>query len=210
MKKFFRKIVSFLSMLFVDLEAWIHEHVQPSIEAVERLKKIVDSPVANIITALIPGDWDNALKEAFSQRLAKAIDAMHITADIVNEPDWTAKVIKTYQYLQTLSKPMRAAIYKKLAAELAKESGGSEKVKGHAVDLLVQMQYSKLKEDLTEADLPAVDPYLEKRLSKVFAGQLGAGAGTADPNGAAQPGAGAADPNAGAQPGVGAADPIAN
>lgn len=163
-------------MLFVDLEAWIHEHVQPSIEMVERLKKIVDSPVANIITALIPGTWDDSLKEAVSQRLAKAIDAMHITADIVNEPDWTAKVIKTYQYLQTLSKPMRGAIYKKLAAELAKESGGNDKVKGHAVDLLVQMQYSKLKESISEADLPAVDPYLAKRLANA-GGDAGANAG---------------------------------
>lgn len=181
MKKFFRKIVAFLANLFTNLDEWIHEHVQPSIEMVERIKAIVASPVGDLITALIPGDWDDKLRQMAIANLTRAIDAMHITSEISSEPDWTSKAAKLLAYLRNQSKPMQRAVYKQLAAELAKQSAfgkqlaaeleAAEKegrepnavateVKGHSVDLLVQLQYSKLKEKVSAADLPDADPFL--------------------------------------------------
>jgi hypothetical protein len=161
MKKFFRRIVSFLGLLFTDLDKWIQEHVQPSIETVQRIKQLVESPVGNLLTVLIPGDWDDKLRDLLIKRLGEAIDAMHITAEIVNEPDWTSKVAKLLEYLKHQSKPMQQAIYKTLASQLAKLSGadGMEKVKGHSVDLLVQLQYSKMKSALEWDQLDEVDRF---------------------------------------------------
>lgn len=180
MKKFFRKIVAFLANLFTNLDEWIHEHVQPSIEMVERIKAIVSSPVGDLITALIPGDWDDKLRQMAIANLTRAIDAMHITSEISSEQDWTAKAAKLLAYLRNQSKPMQRAVYKQLAAELAKQSAfgkqllaeleAAEKegrepnavaaeVKGHSVDLLVQLQYSKLKEGVKAEDLPDTDRF---------------------------------------------------
>lgn len=180
MKKFFRKIVAFLANLFTNLDEWIHEHVQPSIEMVERIKAVVASPVGDIITALIPGDWDDKLRQFAIDTLTKAIDAMHVTHDIAVTPDWTSKIAKLLAWLRNQSKPMQQAIYKQLATELAKQSAFGKQlaaeleaaqnegrdpqpvelnVKGHSVDLLVQMQYSKLKEGVKAEDLPAADPF---------------------------------------------------
>ena len=154
MKKFFNKIVLFLNTLFDNLDEWIHEHVQPSIEMVERIKAVVASPVGNLIAALIPGGIGEAARDELIDILTKAINAMHVTADIVNEPDWTNKVSKTIAYIRTLSNPMKNAIYLKLASEMAKIKSGSDSFKGHSVDLLTQMQYSKMVEGVWADSLP--------------------------------------------------------
>jgi hypothetical protein len=182
MKRFFRKIVAFLASLFTNVNEWIYDHVQPSIEMVQRLKKAVESPYANLITTLIPGNWDNMLQEAAIKLLTKAIDNLRVTEDIYFDGDWTSKIAKLTQYLRNSSKPMRGAIYHQLAVELAKQSAFAKQlkeaeekgistdqlkldVKGHSISLLTQMQYSKLKENVQAADLPEVDPFLQAKIS---------------------------------------------
>lgn len=157
MKKFFNKIVLFLMSLFTNLDEWIHDHVQPSIETVQRLKDLLDNPVANLVTVLIPGDFDEKLRQFAIEYLTKALDVLHATSDIVNEPDWTAKIIKTLNYVKTLSPSMQKGFWLRLTSELAKVSAGkdSDNVRGHSIDLLVQTQYSKLIENKTAADLPS-------------------------------------------------------
>lgn len=154
MKKFFNKIVLFIKTLFTGLDKWIHQHVQPSIETLERLKKLVDMPIVNTIVLLTPTGLDDRLLAFAQVYLVKAIDALHVTADIVNEPDYALKIIKLAEYLKTVSPQMRKAIYFKLASETAKQSAGKAEFKGHGVDLLTQMQYSKLKENATAETLP--------------------------------------------------------
>lgn len=180
MKRFFRKIVAFLANLFTNLNEWIYEHVQPSIELVNRLKKAVESPYANLITTLIPGQLDNLAQDAIIKLLTKAIDKLSVAEDIVYDKDWTSKVAKFAQYLRSQSKPMRAGIYKQLAVEFAKESAFAKKlqeaeqkgisedevkldVKGHSVGLLVELQYSKMKENVSANDLPDTDTFLEEK-----------------------------------------------
>lgn len=182
MKRFFRKIVAFLASLFTNVNEWIYDHVQPSIEMVQRLKKAVESPYANLITTLIPGNWDNMLQEAAIKLLTKAIDNLRVTDDIFFDGDWTSKLAKLTDYLRNASKPMRAAVFHQLAVELAKQSAFAKQlkeaeekgipvdevkldVKGHSISLLTQMQYSKLKENVVAADLPEVDPFLQAKIN---------------------------------------------
>lgn len=182
MKRFFRKIVAFLASLFTNVNEWIYDHVQPSIEMVQRLKKAVESPYANLITTLIPGNWDNMLQEAAIKLLTKAVDNLRVTEDIYFDGDWTSKLAKLTEYLRNASKPMRAAVFHQLAVELAKQSAFAKQlkeaeekgipaeevkldVKGHSISLLTQMQYSKLKEKVEAVDLPEVDPFLQAKMN---------------------------------------------
>lgn len=122
MKKFLNKIVSFLKSIFTDFDAFMDNHVTPSIELTKRLIAILESPVANIITALIPGDADDRVKEFLLNYLHKAIDALNISADIVNEPDWTSKVFKTIKYIESLSPETREGFLRDLTRNLIKQS----------------------------------------------------------------------------------------
>ncbi len=154
MKKFFHKIVSFLHKLFTNVDEWIHEHVQPSIETVQRIKYIVDGVIGDIVVLVIPGDADDKIRDWISVNLSKALQAMQLGNNILNAPNIETKISYLIDMLRQLSPNMRNAFYMKIASEMAKSSGNDENVKGHSVDLLVQMQYSKLVANIKAEDLP--------------------------------------------------------
>lgn len=153
MKKFFRRIVQFLKTLFTNVDAWIHEHIQPSIETVQRLKVVMDNPVIDAITALIPGDLDDKIKARIRTSLDTAIVKLAPLPEIINEQDPTQKILKLIAWIKSLSPSLQKGAMLRLASEMAVASGGTTEIKGHAVDLLTQMQYSKMTEGVTHEDL---------------------------------------------------------
>ena len=74
--KFFQKLGLFVSRLFVNIEGFVKEHITPSVETVKRLADLVNSPVADAITALIPGDTDDKAKQWVRRNLNKAVAAV--------------------------------------------------------------------------------------------------------------------------------------
>ena len=150
----FTKIFSFLKLLFGNVDEWVKNHVAPSIAFVENIKGLLENPVIDVITALIPGNVDDNLKVFLLTNCQKALNLLAITADIANETDPVQQVLKLVEYLKTATPAMKSAIYKQLASEMAKLSnGGKEKVKGHSVDLLTQVEYSKMIEGITHVEL---------------------------------------------------------
>ena len=154
MKKFFSKIVSFLQNLFTNLDSWIHEHVQPSIETVQRIKEFINSPLADAVLQVIPGDADEALRDWISVHLDKAISVLGLVKPGDTEKTLDQKVLDLSAVIKAVTPSMQNSIYLRLASEMAKSSGSKDEVKGHSVDLLTQMQYSKLAEGVESADLP--------------------------------------------------------
>lgn len=154
MKKFFSKIVSFLQTLFTNLDAWIHEHVQPSIELLQKIKEIVGNPLVDVITTLIPGTLDEKVRDWIMVNLTKAIDVLHAANDIESQPDFASKITKLIEYLRTLSPEMRKGVYLRLASLMAKSSSNQTEVKGHSIDLLTSLQYSKMVSGIDAKDLP--------------------------------------------------------
>lgn len=153
MKKFFRRIVQFIKTMFTNVDEWIHEHIQPSIETVQRLKTLMDNPVWDMITTVIPGELDDKIKEKIRKSLDTAIVTLAPLPDIINEPDLAIKISKLIEWIKTLSPSLQKGALLRLASEMAIASGGKTEIKGHAVDLLTQMQYSKLTEGVKHDDL---------------------------------------------------------
>lgn len=56
-----RKIFRFLQKLLTSSKKLIEKYVQPSVQVVEALKFILDSPAVPIITAVIPGTLDDII-----------------------------------------------------------------------------------------------------------------------------------------------------
>lgn len=154
MKKFFHRIVSFLHILFTNLDGWIHDNVQPSIQFLQAVKYCVENPLADIVTALIPGQLDDKVKEWIDKNAVRAIKLLQASAYIESQPTLELMLVKLIEYLRRLSPELRKGVYMRLASLMARSSGDTETVKGHSVDLLVQMQYSKLAEGMTHEDLP--------------------------------------------------------
>lgn len=58
-----RKFFQWLKRLFTSAAAIIEKYITPSIEVVENIKLFIDSPVADLLTAVIPGGIDDMLKD---------------------------------------------------------------------------------------------------------------------------------------------------
>lgn len=147
MKNFLNKVVAFLKSVFTNLDAFMEAHVTPSIELTKRLISILESPVANIITALIPGDADDKLKALLLNYLHKAIDALYISADITNDPDWTSKVYKTLKYIESLSPELRQGFLRDLTRNLIKQSAaaaGDAIPKSKQLNLVIESKLNQL------------------------------------------------------------------
>lgn len=157
MKKFFQLIGIFFTSVFTNAETFAKKHIVPNIQLLDNLKDILQNPVTDLFVALIPGKWDDALKERSLKVITAALNAAYITADIVNEQSTTNKIVKLLEYLRTLSPSMRKALLFKLSVEMAKQSAllDNEKLPpGSTVDLLVQATYTnyKQKPNLTELE----------------------------------------------------------
>ena len=146
MKKLFAAILCFIKILFTNPEKWVNENVLPSIEVVNNIKKAVDSPIAFALTAIIPGSFDDLLRAKLSANLQKVIDAMISIHTINDETDEYLKFVKFIEWLKTQSVDTQHALYKKIASLLSQHNDEENNVATHAVDLIVQATYSKLKE----------------------------------------------------------------
>lgn len=63
-----KKLWKLLKQLFSKVEKYIDQYINPSVEMVQNFKKFVDSPMADLITAIIPGQLDDVIK--FKMRVA--------------------------------------------------------------------------------------------------------------------------------------------
>lgn len=156
MKKIFQSIGLFFAHFFGDVEAWIEKHVKPSKALLVQFKQVVDSKAANLLVALTPTDADDKFRLFLSNFLTVAINAMNVSADILNEEDWTLKVVKTINYVKSLSPAMRNAFYARLESEIVKASvaNDGQNVPGNVIDTLLQVLHTENKEADTLAALP--------------------------------------------------------
>ncbi len=74
-----KKIFSFLKNLLRNLRGLAIKFVTPSVEIVEGIKKAVESPVTDLLTAVIPGTWDNFLVARARQTLPRVLQILRIS-----------------------------------------------------------------------------------------------------------------------------------
>lgn len=154
MKKFFAKILGYLHMKFANLDSWINEHVQPAVNALQLIKSCVDSKACDVVTALIPGTLDDVAADWIRKNIGKAIDKMKLAGDIGKEKDFAKKIELLITFLKDKSPEEAKGYYIRLASLAAQSSGNVKTIKGHDVDLLVQVQATKTIEGIHASDIP--------------------------------------------------------
>ncbi len=159
MKKYLKRIWSFIKTLFTNPELYIEKYILPSIDCVQAIKKAVDSPLAFVITSIIPTSLDDAIRAKISSYLGVIIQGFTMGLDVLNDEDQDEdKIMKFIVWMQGLSPVLRSAIYAKMAAKLSQISAGdyNPEIKNHSIDLLTQLAYSKLKSGINEDSLSIV------------------------------------------------------
>jgi len=102
LKSFLSKIWDSIKSLFNGMDVELKSAIRISVVIVENIKKFVDSTDADIITALIPGDIDDRIKDLLRAKLPLILVELKLADDCFNLTDpekLTACAVKTLQGL---------------------------------------------------------------------------------------------------------------
>lgn len=114
-----KKIFSFLKNLFRSLRLLAQKFVAPSVATVEAIKKAVDSPVMPIITAIIPGHWDNKIVDGLRKHLPTVLKILRISDECLKLEAADEIIICAIKKLKDYEPDARAAQYHSIAALLS-------------------------------------------------------------------------------------------
>lgn len=102
LKSFLSKIWASIKLLFNGLPSDLKSAIHIGVIITENIKKFVDSPLADILTVLIPGDVDDKIKELLRGKLPIILAELKLTDNCDNLTDSqsiTSCAIKTIQSL---------------------------------------------------------------------------------------------------------------
>ena len=122
----------------------VREYAGYALEISSNLKVMLDSPLGELVTAIIPGSWDDNLKAKGSSALGKAIDVLALTTDIANEPDLEKKLKMFTEALADKSPEFRESQLKKIMDLITKYMDG-EKLKDHEYEAITMANFISVK-----------------------------------------------------------------
>jgi hypothetical protein len=138
--KFKGKLRSLLS----EFDTFVDGHIDTALEITTALKNALSSPVAVIITDIIPGDIDDTIREELVTALGKAIEALTIADACKQYTDLNDKLNCFVQQLKLADPNLQDAILQKLASLVAGLLDGG-RLKQSLYDLYTQAKYAVTK-----------------------------------------------------------------
>lgn len=115
-----KKIWQWIKGLFGKAEHMVHKYIMPAVTVVEALKTFVDSPVADILTAIIPSTVDDAVKITLRRVLPQVLLEMQIISDYEGNKDDPQKVIElVLERVKQLSPQAQATFWHALAVMIS-------------------------------------------------------------------------------------------
>lgn len=103
MKKILSQISDWLKKKFKQGFDAAKKHSHVAVKVTDELRKVVASPVADLLTALIPGDLDNEIKYKLRQELPKIAAKVAIAHNILQATDDpTTALVKIREYIASL------------------------------------------------------------------------------------------------------------
>ena len=133
-----------LKSLLREFDNYVDAHIDVALKITAALKQILSSPEADIITAIIPGDLDNAIRQQLINALSKVLEALTIVANCKQYTDINDKLQCFIQQLQQYDPQLQDAILQKLASLLVGNLDG-QRLKQSLYDLYTQAKYSASK-----------------------------------------------------------------
>lgn len=130
-----------LKTIIPQWDAHVEECIRIALDVTTVLHRFLQSPAADLLTAIIPGNLDDLLRQQLLVALQYAIDALGMSASCVTAPTLNDKVQCMAKYLLTLSVDKRDALLLKLASIITARLDGNRK-KQNVYDLLTQACYS--------------------------------------------------------------------
>lgn len=138
---FFQKVKAF----FVGLEAKLRKILPVGIKVVNQLKTAVDSKTADVLTALIPGDIDDQLKNLLRFILPKVLKEMEELNEIAQELSDNTQLRMIIEKINSYPKIKRSGAYLAIASAINQELMENTVTFGKIIER-TQQEYLKLHE----------------------------------------------------------------
>lgn len=144
--KIWKSITSFFSKAFGTGYDRLKKNSAIAVKVTDELKKYVESPIADVVVNLIPGNWDNYAIVALRKVLPPIAIKMAITHKIIEGSTSPSDcVVGIIEYLKTLDKEARIGFWITFAGELTKALSDGKLTFAEAV-ILSQLAYKELYE----------------------------------------------------------------
>ncbi|HMO32314.1 MAG TPA: hypothetical protein PKE63_07860 [Lacibacter sp.] len=141
--KFLKRIWKAISRLWNKVDDFTEQNVEQALRVTSGLKRFLESPAADILEAIIPGNVDALVRKHLLQATNTAVTALGIV-DACKGLNDREKLLCIINELQKLPKDGRDAVLFKLAALIAKYLD-KNKLPQSSYDLLVQGKYFESK-----------------------------------------------------------------
>jgi hypothetical protein len=138
---FCSKVKNKVKSLLGQFDTFVDTHIEVALQITTAMKGLLTSPVADVITALIPGSLDNTIKDKMVTALTKAVEALNIAEQCKQYTDPNEKLKCFVQQLQLRDPSLQDALLLKLASLLTSQLDG-QRLKQNLYDLYTQAKYT--------------------------------------------------------------------
>jgi hypothetical protein len=125
-KSFLTKLWGTIMSLFNSFPARLKNAVQVGIVITENMKTFVDSPVTDVLTAIIPGELDDKIKQALRAGIPVILSELKLTVQCSNSTDPQEITACAVKVLQELDSGIKSAFLHNLAVLTAQLAADGE------------------------------------------------------------------------------------
>ena len=133
-----------LRSIYRKFDNSIKQSIDDALLLTTNLKKLLKSDAANLVFEIVPGHWDEDLRQKALNLLSKAIDKIALADECMEEFTHIEKLRCFAKHLKRQSPAISGALLHKLASILTREMDGN-RFEPHEYDTLVQAIYSSSK-----------------------------------------------------------------
>lgn len=117
-KKFIQSIWSSLRNFFDGLEPKAKDAIAIGVKVVDNIKLIFDTPVPDVITAIIPGNIDDKIKDAIRAALPTIVTELQLASKCIGLTEPGAIVACAIDTLKNIAPEFRKDFYDALAVQI--------------------------------------------------------------------------------------------
>ncbi|MBN8785453.1 MAG: hypothetical protein J0I84_00030 [Terrimonas sp.] len=138
---FCSKVTASIRRWFKKVDAFLVANTETAISIVGKFKYYINNPIVDILTGIIPGQYDDAIKFAIRKAVDLSLDKLTVLSGCNTLTDPNEKLVCYANFLRGLPKDIRDAQLLKFASLVTKQLDGSRfSMKDY--DLAVQATYT--------------------------------------------------------------------
>jgi len=141
-----KKLKEKVKNLYREFDDYLNANIDTALKVTTALRKVLASPVADILTAIIPGELDDMIRARLVDALGKAITALTILEHCKGSMEIDEKLKCFYEQLNNLDPNLQDAVLHKLASLMVCYLDG-QRYKQSKYDLCTQAKYTVTKNE---------------------------------------------------------------